>query len=57
MPNEPQQVDRPPGTVIPWPEKKKELPPITADEPLVKKVWEDVDGLAYVYIWQMLLSF
>ena len=27
------------------------------DPELVKKVWEDIDGLGYVYIWQCLLSF
>ncbi len=48
---------RPPGTCIPWHEKVKELPPITGDKELVKRVWEDVDGLGYVYIWQILLSF
>ena len=27
------------------------------DKELVKKVWEDVDALGYMYIWQCLLSF
>ena len=51
------KVERPPGTVVTWQEKVKEMPQITANEQLVKQVWEDVDGLAYMYIWQMLLSF
>ena len=51
------KVDRKPGVVIPWEEKKKELPPITGDEQIVKKVWEDNEALAYMFIWQMLLSF
>jgi len=46
-----------PGVCIPWEEKVKELPPIQGDRELVKKVWEDVDALGYVYIWQCLLSF
>ena len=46
-----------PGVCIPWEEKRKELPEISGDEALVKQVWEDVDGLAYMYIWQCLLSF
>ncbi len=46
-----------PGETIPWQEKLKELPPILGDEAIVKKVWQDVDGLAYMYIWQLLLSF
>jgi hypothetical protein len=47
----------PPGTCLPWDEKKKDIPQITGDEDLVRRVWEDTDGLAYVYIWQCLLSF
>jgi hypothetical protein len=48
---------RPPGACVPWEEKLKELPAICGDEQLVKRVWEDVDALAYMYIWQCLLSF
>lgn len=55
--SESQTVDRPPGTCIAWDEKRKELPPITGDEQLVKRVWEEVDGFGYMYIWQVLLSF
>ena len=51
------QTKRPPGTVVTWDEKVKELPPIQGDAQLVKKIWEDTDGLAYMYIWQVLLSF
>jgi len=50
-------VKRPPGTCIPWEEKRKELPPISGDENLVKRTWEEVDSLGYMYIWQILLSF
>jgi hypothetical protein len=46
-----------PGVCIPWEEKKKELPKILGDQKLVQKVWEDIDALGYVYIWQCLLSF
>jgi hypothetical protein len=57
--SEPQSTPakRPPGTCLPWEEKRKEIPKIQGDEPLVKRVWEDVDGLGYMYIWQILLSF
>jgi hypothetical protein len=48
---------RPPGVCIPWEEKRKDLGEIQGDEALVKRVWQDVDGLAYVYIWHCLLSF
>jgi len=46
-----------PGVCIPWADKLKELPEITGDAGLVQRVWEDVDALAYVYIWQILVSF
>jgi hypothetical protein len=48
---------REPGTCIPWEEKLEEMPKIQGDEELVKRVWEDVDALGYIYIWQCLLSF
>ena len=48
---------REPGTCFPWEEKRQEIPEIKGDEQLVKRVWEDVDALGYVYIWQCLLSF
>jgi len=47
----------PPGACIPWAEKRKEMPEIKGDEELVQRVWEDVDSLGYLYIWQCLLSF
>ena len=49
--------NRPPGVCIPWAEKVKELPEIAGDPKLVQKVWEDIDGLAYTYVWHCLLSF
>lgn len=51
------KFDRKPGEVIPWREKVKELPELSGNPDLVKKTWEDADALAYVYIWQLLLSF
>ena len=51
------EMKKEPGVCIPWQEKIKELPQIRGDEQLIRKVWEDVDALAYVYIWQCLLSF
>lgn len=46
-----------PGACVTWDEKKQELPAITGDEKLVKKVWEEVDSLPYTFIWQMVVSF
>ena len=51
------QIIRKPGACIPWEEKVKELPEITGDKELVQKIWEDIDALGYMYIWQCLLSF
>ncbi len=46
-----------PGVCIPWEEQRKELPNITGDEEIFKRIWEDNEALAYMYIWQVLLSF
>ena len=46
-----------PGVCIPWEEKAKELPPISGDEGLFRRVWEENDALGNMYIWQCLLSF
>lgn len=46
-----------PGVCIPWEEKLKELPLICGDPALVRGVWESNEGLAYLYIWHVLLSF
>jgi hypothetical protein len=45
----------PPGVCIAWEEKLKELPEITGNPALCKKVWDDLEGLAYSYIWNTLL--
>lgn len=46
-----------PGVCFPWEEKRKELPEITGDRELVRKIWEDIDAMGHMYIWQLLLSF
>jgi hypothetical protein len=46
-----------PGICIPWEDKLKELPKIQGDEELYKRIWEDNEAMAYMYIWQVLLSF
>lgn len=46
-----------PGTCIPWEEKVKELPNISGDEALVQRIWENIDALGNMFIWQCLLSF
>jgi len=47
----------PPGACFPWEEKAKELPEVTGDVAMVKRVWDQVDGLGNMFIWQLLLSF
>jgi uroporphyrinogen-III decarboxylase len=47
----------PAGVCVPWATKSRELPPITGDAELVRRVWEQVDALGHDYIWQLLLSF
>jgi len=54
MPDE--RIEKNPGVCIPWEEKVKEYEKITGDAELVKKVWEDIDGLAYIYIWFVLIA-
>jgi len=48
---------RPPKVVIPWEEKRKELPELPGDEALVKRVWEQTDSLGYLYVYFCLLAF
>lgn len=46
-----------PGICVPWEEKRKELPSISGDSALVQQKWEEIEGLAYTYIWHCLVSF
>jgi hypothetical protein len=46
-----------PGVCFPWEEKLKEIKEMKGDKELVKKAWEDIDTLGYIYIWHCLLSF
>jgi len=46
-----------PGVCLPWEAKLKELPEITGDQEMVRRVWQQVDAFGHMYIWQLLLSF
>ena len=46
-----------PGICYPWEEKLQELPAICGDAALANSIWNDSEGLAYTYIWHVLLSF
>lgn len=48
---------RPPGTVVPWPEKLEDLPEITGDAQLVKNTWEGLDAWTYAFLWHCVVSF
>ncbi|MHC4637114.1 MAG: hypothetical protein ACYTBP_13775 [Planctomycetota bacterium] len=46
-----------PGVCIPWEQQRRLIQNITGDEEQIRRIWEDIDSLGYVYIWQVLLSF
>ncbi len=46
-----------PGEVVAWNEKRRQLASLPGDEDIVRDVWQHIDGLANMYIWQILLSF
>lgn len=51
MSDEKEKKAKKPGVCVSWEEKVKEYEKIMGDEKIVKKVWEDIDDLAYQYIW------
>jgi hypothetical protein len=46
-----------PGICLPFEEKLREMPPVLGDINVVRDVWDNIEGLAYLYIWHVLLSF
>ena len=57
----PQAIGRPtrtpPGSVVPWDRERAKWPAVIGDEDLVKSIWAQTDGLAYMFAWHMLESF
>lgn len=47
----------PPGVCRPWESKRQELGQLPGDIDLIRKVWNDIEGLSNTFIWQVLLSF
>ena len=47
----------PAGQCFPWAEKVKEISEIKGDAEIAERIWNELDGLANMYIWQCLLSF
>jgi hypothetical protein len=52
---EPEERRVEPGVCIPWREKAKEYEHIENEE-VVRKAWEELDRLAYGYIWYWLIA-
>ena len=46
-----------PGVCAPFEERAKQRTGISGDKDLVRRIWEQNDGLPYLYIWHLLLSF
>jgi len=45
-----------PGVCIPWEQRVKEYPQILGDAAVVQRVWEQIDTLAYLYVWAHLIQ-
>ena len=50
-------ITSPIGGCVSWKTKQSQLPELSGDKELFHRIWNQVDGLANVYIWQLLLSF
>lgn len=44
-----------PKMVTPWEKKRAELGGVTGDEALIRKPWETLEAMAYVWLWQWVL--
>ena len=48
----------PPGVCMPFDRHRAQLPdPLPGDEAIVRRIWDEVEGLGYLYIWHLVLSF
>lgn len=50
-------ASRPAGSVVPWPEQRRDLPPMTGDEQLVERTWTEIDAWTYAFLWHCVVSF
>jgi hypothetical protein len=46
-----------PGECLPWRHKRAEIGEIQGDEALCRRVWQQIDALGNMFIWQVLVSF
>ncbi|MCF6286964.1 MAG: hypothetical protein L3K26_17515 [Candidatus Hydrogenedentes bacterium] len=45
------------GACVSWEQKRKDFKKIQGDEHIFERIWDNVDALANMYVWQCLLSF
>ncbi|MCC7475340.1 MAG: hypothetical protein IT425_08085 [Pirellulales bacterium] len=48
---------RPAGTVVPWPDQRRDLPEMTGNEQLVERNWTEIDAWTYAFLWHCVVSF
>ncbi|MDR2754675.1 MAG: hypothetical protein LBC20_03120 [Planctomycetaceae bacterium] len=46
-----------PGICVTWEEAKSDWAEIKGDEEIIRKIWEENDLEAYMFLWQCVLSF
>jgi uroporphyrinogen-III decarboxylase len=46
-----------PGECLPWKYKHAEIGQIQGDEALCRRIWQQIDSLGNMFIWQVLVSF
>jgi hypothetical protein len=46
-----------PMTCMDWEAKRAEIENAIENEELTKKIWDDCESMAYIYIYHVLLSF
>ncbi len=49
--------DVPAGVCLPWSQQARQLPTLSGDPDLVRDIWNQIEGHASTYIWQLLLAF
>lgn len=45
------EVNRLPGTTVPWNEIMEKMEPIQGNRDMIKAEWEKLDAFAYIYLW------
>ena len=56
LPNPPAEKPQP-GECYSWTKKRAEISDIQGDEEICRQVWQQIDSLGNMFVWQMLLSF